>query len=122
MGTGHRWPVGGRRLPYENPPMAACPPADTLSRFLLDVLRGEELAAVETHVDACGPCQATLHHLSRLADGPAAEGTPPWQPDAAEVDLPAGATNSSKKFPRCSRGRCPASESRAPGQRTGGLC
>src|SRR5437763_10736400 len=71
--------------------MPSCPPADTLSRLLVDALQGSELAEVEAHVEKCGPCQETLNRLARLADGPATELMRHWDREAVEAGIPADA-------------------------------
>lgn len=71
--------------------MPSCPPADTLSRLLVDVLHGAELADVESHVERCGHCQATLSRLARLADGPGNQLMLSWERDASEAAISAEA-------------------------------
>jgi WD40 repeat protein len=68
--------------------MPSCPPADTLSRFLLDALSGDEPAAVEAHVEGCRPCQETLRRLARLAAQPAAEMMNSWNGGSADANVP----------------------------------
>lgn len=66
----------------------SCPPADTLSRFLLDALSGEEPAAVEVHVEHCRQCQESLRRLAKLAAQPATEMINSWHGGLLEPNVP----------------------------------
>jgi WD40 repeat protein len=69
----------------------SCPPADTLSRLLVDALAGAELARVEGHVEHCSDCQETLGRLARLADGPDTQFLSHWRRQSDESVLPSDA-------------------------------
>src|SRR5690349_20512657 len=53
--------------------MTSCPSVEQLRRLLAGDLAGPDERHVETHVETCPRCQATLDGLTDALDGPSAE-------------------------------------------------